>query len=357
MRAVSVSAPGKLHLIGEHTVVYGGQAIITAVNKRCFIDITPRSDGQICIAYPDLNINEIMHSGSVVSLYEKAQKDWEEFQSRGDIMILKRITQKPAAFLFICLAQALISLDTRSLPGLTLHIRNEIPLGAGMGSSAAFAVGICAAVLSFAGEPFDKQKINRLAFLVEQKVHGNPSGGDNTASCLGGCILYQKLPDRIITEQLPFWPGMHFFMVDSGKPAETTGEMVNFVKQYMQKGHVYKGCVDRIIKNQSRVAESMQRAIEEHNDELLKLCFRESEKNLEQLGVVSESTQILIRHLEKNGAAAKICGAGGKEKNSGVILGAGGNKEKITQCLASYACRYQPVLLGQEGVRVEKLPG
>ena len=32
---ISVSAPGKIHLLGEHVVVHGKPAIITTIDKRC----------------------------------------------------------------------------------------------------------------------------------------------------------------------------------------------------------------------------------------------------------------------------------------------------------------------------------
>ena len=35
---VKASAPGKVHLIGEHAVVYGEPAIIAAIGKRCYVD-------------------------------------------------------------------------------------------------------------------------------------------------------------------------------------------------------------------------------------------------------------------------------------------------------------------------------
>ena len=47
MKSIRVSAPGKLHLLGEHTVVYGKPAIITAVDRRCFITVAPREDKKI----------------------------------------------------------------------------------------------------------------------------------------------------------------------------------------------------------------------------------------------------------------------------------------------------------------------
>ena len=49
MEKITVSAPGKLHVLGEHVVVYGKPAIIAAVDKRCVVTITEREDEKIVI--------------------------------------------------------------------------------------------------------------------------------------------------------------------------------------------------------------------------------------------------------------------------------------------------------------------
>ena len=36
---ITVSAPGKLHLMGEHAVVYGKPAILAAVSQRLFVTL------------------------------------------------------------------------------------------------------------------------------------------------------------------------------------------------------------------------------------------------------------------------------------------------------------------------------
>ena len=100
---------------------------------------------------------------------------------------------------------------------------SQLPMGAGLGSSAAFAVSFAGAMLSAAGKlistikPNSAQKIpetlkaklptvnctaqslvsfsdwssvdldliNKWSFTVEQIIHGTPSGIDNSISCHG----------------------------------------------------------------------------------------------------------------------------------------------------------------------------
>ncbi len=44
MKKIKVSAPGKIHLMGEHSVVYGKPALLAAINKRVFVELVPRKD-------------------------------------------------------------------------------------------------------------------------------------------------------------------------------------------------------------------------------------------------------------------------------------------------------------------------
>ena len=55
MRSIKISAPGKLHLLGEHSVVYGKPAMIVAVNKRCFVELVPNHKDVIQIVLDSYN--------------------------------------------------------------------------------------------------------------------------------------------------------------------------------------------------------------------------------------------------------------------------------------------------------------
>ena len=93
-------------------------------------------------------------------------------------------------------------------PSLSVHLVSEMAVGAGLGSSAAFAVCISASLLTHFGviicdptccdniagklvpQADQLALINHWAFLIEKIIHGNASGIDNTVSTYGGIIKY-----------------------------------------------------------------------------------------------------------------------------------------------------------------------
>ena len=189
---IRISAPGKLHLLGEHAVVYNKPAIIAAVGKRCFVEIINRDDEKIKINSKNFNKETTVSFKEIVDKFSKAQKDWEAFDESNDIPLLKSITSDPLDYPLLIIGQYVNYFKLKSLDGFELNIDSEIPVGAGMGSSGALSVSMLGALNIFAKKPLDKKIINEIAFLCEQKKHGRPSGGDNSTSCFGGLVWFKK---------------------------------------------------------------------------------------------------------------------------------------------------------------------
>lgn len=84
-------------------------------------------------------------------------------------------------------------------------VSSELPLGSGLGSSAAFCVSLSAAFIALSGSvnlDFNQQGwimfgeselelVNKWAFEGEKLIHGKPSGIDNTVSTFGMLSLLQ----------------------------------------------------------------------------------------------------------------------------------------------------------------------
>lgn len=355
MKSIRVSAPGKLHLLGEHAVVYGKPAIIAAVNKRCFVEIIPRKDKKIEIISSNLKTSKIVIGKEIFAKTKDAQTKWETYIKTNDISFLKAITSDPLDFPTIAIGETLKYLKKSLSTGITLSIKSDIPIGSGMGSSAAVAVSVAGAIYLMFNENFDREVINEIAYLAEQKKHGFPSGGDNAASCFGGLIWYRKeTPDLKIVRPVPFsFPqklAKNFVAIHTGTPVESTGEMVSAVRALYKKNSEF---VDKILSSQEKLIRELLSAIKNGDDTLMIRIIRAGEKNLENLGVVSNSAKLLIRSIEEIGGAAKICGAGGKLKGSGMVLAYCLNKEKIEKLVALNRFWYNDLSLGAEGLRRE----
>lgn len=355
MKPIRVSAPGKLHLLGEHVVVYGKPAIITAVNKRCFVEITPRKDKKIEIVSHNLKKNKVTTEKEITAKTNDVQIKWETYTKNNDVNLLKSITSDPLDFPIIVIGETLKYLE-KSLPlGFKLSIKSEIPIGSGMGSSAALAVSVAGAVYLLFNKKLDKEAANEIAFLSEQKKHGLPSGGDNAASCFGGMIWYRKETSDLkiikpISFSFPQKLAKNFLAIHTGTPIESTGEMVSAVRNLYKKNTEF---IDGILSSQEKLTRELLTAIKNGNDTLMIYIIRKGEKNLQTMGVVSEFTSSIIRIIEENGGAAKICGGGGKTRGTGILLAYHRNGKVVERIADNFNCPCFKIAVGEEGLRLE----
>lgn len=82
----------------------------------------------------------------------------------------------------------------------SFQVVSEIPLGAGLGSSAALSVCLAAGLTGLLHQikgrreqsvlALDTEEVCRRAFLSEKILHGTPSGIDNSVSSYGGIIKF-----------------------------------------------------------------------------------------------------------------------------------------------------------------------
>lgn len=126
--------------------------------------------------------------------------------------------------------------------GMEIQVSSDLPVGAGLGSSASFSVCIAAALLrhyglllspntiQLVGRPIDEdlKLINRWAFIAEKVIHGTPSGIDNTVSTYGGAKAYRR-PDAM--RSLPDFGGMDFLLVDTGVSRNTRRQVENVTER------------------------------------------------------------------------------------------------------------------------------
>lgn len=321
------SAPAKVILSGEHAVVYGKPACATAVDLRMFVALWNKRDDEM----PRLEKIIQKHASSSAPLENITSAipshAVEEVISLVHGYLTKKhipvIQEEPFAF----------------------QIFSQIPLGRGLGSSAALAVAVVACLLEwYSGKEFDQNIINSLAYKVEKQFHHNPSGIDNSVSCYGGLIFYRKEFEFLKhLSSLPYKISKdiekHLFLIDTGKPDETTAEMVKYVrKRYNSMPQKMETLFQLVEKETKRLV----LAIVQEDKEFFKKTLQKNQEYLAKIGIVSRSAKRLISSLASYGVG-KITGAGGREKGSGFFLFYAENPDEIASVLSSqniYVIKY-----------------
>ena len=155
-------APGRVNLIGEHTDYNNGFVLPAALDFSCWVAAAPRSD-------------------TVVAVYSENVGELAQFDLRKDALLASGTwSDYPAG-----VAWALLEAGY-PLSGADLYIRGEVPLGAGLSSSASIEVATGYALLDIANQSVDLCKLARLCQHAENEFVGARVGiMDQFVACHG----------------------------------------------------------------------------------------------------------------------------------------------------------------------------
>lgn len=241
---------GKLILSGEHSVVYGFPAIAVPVSLGVAVTLT-EIDGPLQL--PDIDA--------------RLADAWR------------------------------ILLPSK---GLKLTVESNLPIGAGMGSSAALSIATIRALCKRNGKEPNFSWLYEQGFIMERIFHGTPSGLDHAVCALQRPIRFIKEGPCIDTIQLP--PST-IVVMNSHEPKRTK-EMVARVRDNWTQN---KSIIDRmgaltqsIIDNPSCTQEWLGNTLTKNHHLLCKL------------GVSTPTLDKLVDTALEHGAyGAKLAGAGG----------------------------------------------
>lgn len=146
------AAPGRVNLIGEHTDYAEGFVMPAAIDFATLAAISPRTDGNIAIYSENFKEERTFEARA---LPHNASKDWSDYPL-GVIEILAG--------------------DGNSMPGFSLSLLGDVPLGSGLSSSAALEVATATAVCSLLDVSYPGPKIARLCQRAENEFVGANCG-------------------------------------------------------------------------------------------------------------------------------------------------------------------------------------
>ncbi|WP_049903712.1 mevalonate kinase [Halococcus agarilyticus] len=282
------SAPGKVYLFGEHAVVYGEPAVPCAIERRATVDVTARSDGRLRVDAGDLTLD-----GFTV-----------EYGGDGapDVDVPESLVEAATGYVDGAVEQAREAADAPEI-GFDVDIESAIPLGAGLGSSAAVAVAGIDAATRELGVELPPEELAERAYRVEHGVqNGEASRADTFCSAMGGAVRVEGEDcRRLDAPSLPFVIGY-----DGG--AGDTGALVSGVRELREE---YDFAADTVSAIGDLVRQG-ERALDANDLDELGRLMDVNHGLLSALGVSARSLDAMVWAAREAGArGAKLTGAGG----------------------------------------------
>jgi galactokinase len=153
--AVLASAPGRVNLIGEHLDYNGGRALPLALTARTRVAGAPRADGRLVI-------ESLQRKGRVVL-------EWDDLDTA------------PSGW--AAYAAGVVWALGLGGSGCTLLVDGDVPLGAGLSSSAALQCAVALAVSALAGARPPGEEVVAACVRAENEYVGAATGAmDQTVS-------------------------------------------------------------------------------------------------------------------------------------------------------------------------------
>ena len=285
------SAPGKVYLFGEHAVVYGEPAVPCAIELRARVTATERGDDRLRVDADDLSID-----GFTVT-YGDGTDD------RPDVDVPTPLLEAAMGYVSGAVAQAREAADAPDA-GFDLTVESDIPLGAGLGSSAAVVVAAIDAATRELGVELAPEELADRAYRVEYDVQdGQASRADTFCSAMGGAVRVQG-EDRRRLAGVPNLP----FVIGYDGGAGDTGELVAGVRALREE---YGFAADTVSAIGDLVREG-EAALKAGDVEEVGRLMDFNHGLLSALGVSSRSLDAMVwAAREADALGAKLTGAGG----------------------------------------------
>ena len=303
---MKVLAPGKIILSGEHAVVYGKPALVMAVDRFAQAQSIEEQSCKIKFDCPDIGISSETEPDAISKIASLVEERYLSFVHNKSSENNTLTTPMDA---YIDLLHILIQeFDVKIQKGLHIKLSSQIPIGSGMGSSAATLVSVFKLMTEFFSLNFEKKRFLDFVLRAENFYHGYSSGVDPYISFHGGFIRYQN---RDITD-IPM-PNLPAYVVFTGKPESTTSDCVSQVATQFKNDSVWQDFESTTC--------ALEQAILENNLNTTRALIKKNHQLLVEIGVVPLKIQSFIKDIEKTGASAKISGAGAiKGENAGMVL-------------------------------------
>jgi mevalonate kinase len=296
------SAPGKIILFGEHSVVYGRPALAVPVTQvHADVDVSDSSRPGIWIEAPDVNLqaelNTLASDHPIASVIH-------------NFLFLVRVSR---------------------FPNLAIKIISTIPVASGLGSGAAVTVALTRALASHLKYAMAEEEVNAFTYEIEKIHHGTPSGIDNTVVTYARPVYFVKgHPIETFQVGKPFT----IVIADTGISAPTKESVGDVRRLWMNDRSRWETVFDKI----GEISFTARRAIEAGKPELLGELMNENHDVLKTLTVSSPELDQLVEAAQRAGALGAKLSGGGRGGNM-IALVEAEKAETVSQVLKEAGAR------------------
>ncbi|KAJ4719493.1 Mevalonate kinase [Melia azedarach] len=336
---VKARAPGKIIIAGEHAVVHGSTAVAACIDLCTSVSLRFPSDSDnndtLKLHFKDVALEFSWSVGKVKETLSHLGSPFPSTPTSCSVETIKCIAvlveEQNIPEAKIGLASGVIAFlwlytSILGFKPATVVVTSDLPIGAGLGSSAAFCVSLTAALLSFLdsvsldtnhqgwltfGES-DLDLLNKWAFEGEKIIHGKPSGLDNTVSTYGNIIKFRSGKLTRIKSNMPLK-----MLITNTKVSRNTKALVAGVSERTLR---HPDAMSSVFNAVDSISKELATVIESPTPDDLSLTEKEGkleeliEMNqglLQCMGVSHASIETVLRTTLKYKLASKLTGAGG----------------------------------------------
>ena len=277
-------ACGKAILVGEHAVVYGADAVAMPVKSQRI---------QFCL---DPKLKSQDQSSQLILNGKRAPKEIESV-----------------------INDAFVALGLKPFP-IVLEGQSNLPIGAGLGSSACLCVATLRSIADSLGMELDRKQLANLANDLEKRFHGNPSGLDTAVVAYEQVVAFNRnspiktigIDDIQIKRNGKLKTSKWRFVLIDSKERARTKDMITIAEPYFTGKNQ-----TQVIEDFNDIALEATHGLSHGNPSMVANAMTRSSKHLSAAGVQTPKLDEIIADCLNAGClAAKPTGAGG----GGVVL-------------------------------------
>lgn len=261
---IQISAPGKLMLLGDYSVVYDNPCLVTAVDKRLYVEAEIIEAGE-----DEINTPQVKESRFVLETIAHFK---EVFSIRKSVKI---------------------------------KTQGDFSHQVGLGSSSAVTVATLEALNQLFDTKLQKRQLFDMCYAVTLSIQGVGSGFDIAAAVYGGTQYYVtggKIIKTVKLDKLPLVVGYSGIKADTPFYIRKVAEAF----KYKQKE------LSNIFISITSLVEEAKIGLENEDFKTTGECMTQNHFLLQKLGVSIPKLDEMVGAANQSGAwGAKLSGAGG----------------------------------------------